>query len=540
MFYTVKAETDAAEAKLYAMLQAPAGYQLYTSSFGAQLIVAENAREDGLRISSVAVSGLSVTGGTGDSVQWEYRKLTMYTCLTGWAQGADKSSILAWARQAETPLTVAFQKLLLSVTVPSIVNVTEEGPRLLVLALDGYYGNISVTDSQAEIPFVFITKVPTLDNTSDPDGQLFQARVKAYANAVSSLNTSTEFESLLKAELDAGAVVDLPGRSYSSLTCSVTASGFGGSAASGAVIGVIITILVVLAACAYCIGNRKKIQKRLQSTAENPTLRRMVTPMEILGTKGQTTTLIIQDDTVKPMDGQDALVDDGQSDWWRIKDDDGNENDRKKYVKQKTQEALGGALNEFDQPQNPGSPTGSTSIWGSMIGGGMFAVQDMNDMLKKRARKARTLTGKTLVDDDADHKRRHKYLGRSDTDPQLAQDAKALRMAMGGEHHHRPNHHQKSGGGRSQALTEFSSYSQDEPGSPNGSPSSRRMVEAFRELGQPVQSPTGGGHTPQMLVGKPDESNSSSSSESNSDMELVEVTDDDSADEAPDKVADKP
>jgi len=207
---------------------------------------------------------------------------------------------------------------------------------------------------------------------------------------------------------------------------------------------------------------------------------------------------------------------------------------------------LKGALNEFDQPRSPSGALqpgiSKTITFNDLVGGGaagMFDLVKVAADLEAARREART----SQKSNEKGRNNKHIHGAGAEVHP-LRDQAWALRRAMGGEPHQHYIHHRASKpdalSTKDLALTPSgrSSMASQEPlphaisGDLN-SPSSRRMIESFREnskyssvdLCSPGTNATTRytGPSP-MSVGRM-WSPATNSTSSSGDMEIIEVTD---------------
>jgi len=447
----------------------------FSQAFGKELISAENALPQGLRISRLSFVRTSTTSDV-DLSAWQQtpNRTAQGGLLEIFGRPAwGSTSLQSWATSAAPAIHAVLVKLL------SPMAQSTPGSPLVIFVSPG---PTSLTSSYMQAQFDIFAQVPAVRHntggrrlTHDPLGTIYQARTQSFEGLLSSLGSSAEFAALLPAELSARGLPELPGMSFSSSSYTST-SGNATTTASGELLAIGLGGATIAALPCCCVVKcRKKCRKKRPAKIEIEK---------------------VADDTVQSFDdGADLCVCGSQLPLDTSSCDNCGRTPED-IVKERFIESR--ALRELAR---------SSSSFGS-----------------KEAKS-----------------RKSKYLGNDRRGKTAQDDAEVLRLAMGGVLRN-PNANGADGNAGTKKLhrssTDVSNGSTRTPSTEMsaGGVEEARMIAAFRQFGQPDDNvpfnkcAMGGSATPSAVV-RP--SSPESNSQSDSDLEVVDVNDSSSEGEAP-------
>jgi len=422
-----------------------------------------------------------------------------------------EAKLRAWSAQAAPAVQAAVLKILSALT----PDLPESEQEVSVIA-----GPVLLNTDYAQAEFDIFSKVPLIDLDSDPDGSLYQARSNDYATALAGLPQSTQFRDTLLAELGTNGQPAWPNMAFSPGNYAADTSGNGAAAASGEIIAIILlAILAVIIAIFICWWLCQVWKEEKDCGRFCARLRGKLCPC----CRGKQ-----QSHLLKSPSSQSAISpmqDFGDEELGRGRD---------------SENGVRGAQDYFDQPR---SPSGLGKNFFDALGSGATEANTMVKIASDAVSRSNKVTSSTK----SSRVKKHKFLGTVEdraVRKENHKQANILRIAMGGE----SAHHANRSGLKSQGRIASGSVTGSTVATSTWDPStSTWVVSGTLDNSSMVHSVDSSkrtsqtshfGRSPSVLdlhngigvAASPERTRrpaveESDSSPSNSDMEVVEVTD---------------
>jgi len=512
----------------------------FAEVFGQRLIAAEQAVQQGLRISEVTLGRESaVSAAILSDVLPSPNRTALGKVLNIYADpvwGIVRYE--DWASRAVPAIKAAVVKTLGALTpwIPAsrLAICVTNGP----VVFDSMY-----SASNVQISMYIHAAVPQFPQIGDdPGGNKYALRVQTFEVMLANMHHEPEFQALVRQELTAEGLPLLPSMFFEPGSYAKAAVSAGSAASGGVVAAVLFPLLLMIVSCGLCIQLRRKPELRdrvAQSRAGRacvcvcPCLRPVCIcicprrqPLSPADIQNDEEIIRVESSKVESFSGEDEVLHCICGSRMSPEDTACRHCGRKLadiahelYVESRADAELRGASGEFDQPRSPSGTEGKFSIL-KLVGDGTKGLFDMSKVASELDSKR---TQSPRPGGDGSPKRRHKYLGdeNSTIRPALHKQANSLRMAMGGSAHTHT---------MSQSSTTTTTMTTKATMSDSATSSSQRMVESLRNYNSlgtatPDQSPTKMGTSLAPFgVGRP-ESRGTNSTSGSEEMEVIEVTD---------------